>query len=370
MVAFLVGSCVGSFLNVVIYRLPIGLSVNDPNRSFCPGCKAPIPMSRNIPLVSWLWLRGKCPDCGGKISVRYFLVEGLTGFLFIATWMVVMGRAPASELALSQLAILPVWFLISAFVAIAFIDAEHMIIPLELSISGTVAAVLAAALQPTLPDLASIQLDRISWLSGLKFSALGWVIGFFGVWAIVLLGKLAFGKMKWTYDEAVPWRLEEPKNDEDPIHFHMGEDTLPWWDLFFRKSDKLVIESETLVVNGETSQPGQVVIHGAGVILPDGKEIGIEQLQSLEGTSSSAVVPREAMGMGDVHLMGVIGAFLGPFSVMFSLGIGSLLAIIAAILTKIGFGMRLPFGPYIIAGALVWFFGGWRLGEWYLLAFR
>ena len=57
--AFLIGSCIGSFLNVVIYRVPLGMSVNDPKRSFCPKCKKAIPMWLNLPMVSWLWLRGK-----------------------------------------------------------------------------------------------------------------------------------------------------------------------------------------------------------------------------------------------------------------------------------------------------------------------
>ena len=60
--AFLIGACIGSFLNVVIYRVPLGMSVNEPKRSFCPKCKNPIPMRLNFPLVSWLWLRGKCKE--------------------------------------------------------------------------------------------------------------------------------------------------------------------------------------------------------------------------------------------------------------------------------------------------------------------
>ena len=68
---FMMGAGIGSFLNVVIYRLPLGISVNNPRRSFCPACKKQIPWYRNIPLLSWLQLRGKCAECaraGGEAA--------------------------------------------------------------------------------------------------------------------------------------------------------------------------------------------------------------------------------------------------------------------------------------------------------------
>ena len=88
LVAFsgLLGLVVGSFLNVCIYRMPLGLSVNEPKRSFCPGCKYQIPLHHNVPLLTWLILRGKCANCGTRISFRYFGVELLTGLLFLAVW--------------------------------------------------------------------------------------------------------------------------------------------------------------------------------------------------------------------------------------------------------------------------------------------
>ena len=88
---FFMGAGIGSFLNVVIYRLPRGISVNQPRRSFCPTCKNQIPMWLNIPLVSWIMLRGKCAKCGCSISPRYLGVEMLTGLLFYGVFWKVFG---------------------------------------------------------------------------------------------------------------------------------------------------------------------------------------------------------------------------------------------------------------------------------------
>src|SRR5499427_10521354 len=85
-VAFIFGSMVGSFLNVCIHRMPLGLSIVKPP-SHCPHCKYSIPFYLNVPLVTWLWLRGKCKNCGAPISPRYFAVELLTGLTFLACWL-------------------------------------------------------------------------------------------------------------------------------------------------------------------------------------------------------------------------------------------------------------------------------------------
>ncbi|PYL88579.1 MAG: hypothetical protein DMF16_08115 [Verrucomicrobia bacterium] len=126
--AFVFGACVGSFLNVCIYRLPLNLSVNQPRRSFCPSCKTQIPWHQNLPLVSWLALRGRCANCGARIAFRYFAVELLTAFFFLLIW-----KAFPWPIAIAY------WVFIALVITATFIDFEHFIIPDEITIGGTVA---------------------------------------------------------------------------------------------------------------------------------------------------------------------------------------------------------------------------------------
>ena len=362
----LIGACIGSFLNVVIYRVPLGLSVNEPKRSFCPKCKSPIPLRLNIPLVSWLWLRGKCSNCKAPISFRYFAVELLTALLFAAIWGFLRESLPLGVFLKPELAVvLPLWLMIALFVAITFIDAEHMVIPLSFTTALSFAGLAAAALWPKLPDMAAWASGDPLIADGLKQSVIGWIIGFCGLWVVVRLGKMAFGKKKMEFAEPVEWRLIEPENEEDPIWFEMNGERTGWWDIFYRKTDRLIVETTELRLDGAVVEPGTLIIRETGIELPDGRVIEIENVKALEGQAARAVIPREAMGMGDVHLLGTIGAFFGWTGVFFSLFAASLYAIVAAVLGRVGFGMRLPFGPFLILGALTWMFGGWKLAQWY-----
>jgi leader peptidase (prepilin peptidase) / N-methyltransferase len=116
--ALVAGLAVGSFLNVVIHRLPRGESVVTP-RSRCPGCGKQIRGIDNIPVVSWLVLRGRCRDCGEPISPRYPIVEALTGLLYAAV-VISQDAGESSWLGL---------VLVTALVPITFIDLDHRIIP-------------------------------------------------------------------------------------------------------------------------------------------------------------------------------------------------------------------------------------------------
>jgi len=184
---------------------------------------------------------------------------------------------------------------------------------------------------------------------------------------IVQLGKIAFGKKKIEHPNPVAWRLIDAATDEDPIYFQMGEEKLAWWDIFYRKSDRLIVECSEIRLNGEEVPAGLLTIREEGIELPDGRKFTIEEVKMLEGKAARAVIPREAMGFGDVALMGAIGAFFGWAGVFFTIFAASLFALLAALPARIGFGKHLPFGPYLILGAYAWMFGGWRLAEWYFV---
>ncbi len=353
--AFLIGACIGSFLNVVIYRVPLGMSVNEPKRSFCPLCKNPIPMWLNFPMVSWLWLRGKCKECHAPIAFRYFGVELLTAVLFTAAWMCYGPQAVAVVLFL--------WVLLALLVAITFIDAEHLIIPTGLTWAGSVLGLVACMVWPQLPVLGG---EAGNWLAGLMHGVIGWTAGFVGLWFIVELGKMAFGKKTLKFENPVAWSLKEPATDEEAMCFVIDGEEIAWWDIFCRKTDRLLVEATDIRVSGESVGGGALVIRELEVQLPDGTIHPLGRIKSLDGMAASAVIPREAMGMGDVHLLGMIGAFFGWTGVFFSLFGASVFAIIAAMIGRIGFGKQLPFGPFLAMGAVAWMFGAWRLWEWYL----
>jgi leader peptidase (prepilin peptidase)/N-methyltransferase len=163
--AFAFGLVIGSFLNVVIHRMPRGESVVSP-RSRCPRCGNPIAARDNVPVLSWLLLRGRCRHCGAGISARYPAFELLTGLLFAA---VAWRYGPSLEALL--------WMAFAAaLLAAAAIDFEHQIIPDEISLGGLAVGLVA------LPGLA--------WLAGGSFatalghSLFGALLGGGTLWAL------------------------------------------------------------------------------------------------------------------------------------------------------------------------------------------
>lgn len=154
-VLVLAGLCVGSFLNVVVARVPEGRSIVRP-RSACPRCRSPIPWKDNLPLLSYLLLRGRCRACRERISLRYPLVEALTAGLFV---LAAAAGEPSVPLLLARLVFL------STLVAIAFIDLDHLIVPDEISIPLFLVGPAVCAFVP--------ELQAGSWLADKVGSAAG-----------------------------------------------------------------------------------------------------------------------------------------------------------------------------------------------------
>jgi leader peptidase (prepilin peptidase)/N-methyltransferase len=138
------GLMIGSFLNVVAYRLPRGESLVAPG-SHCPGCQTPIKPWDNVPLLSWVFLRGRCRSCGVRISARYPLVELVTGLLFAA---LAMARGVSDDLVV----LLP---FAAMLIAVSDIDLEHRIVPNRILLPMAVYGLAASAVVRTdmLPEL-------------------------------------------------------------------------------------------------------------------------------------------------------------------------------------------------------------------------
>lgn len=144
---FVFGLCVGSFLNVCIWRIPRDESIVSPG-SHCPKCNHELTWFENIPLLSWLCLRGRCRKCKNPITVRYFLVEFLTGMLFLGVWF----RMLALHLQFSAFIGLLIGSLVVTVLAVltAFIDFEHYIIPNKITYPTFFIGLLLALIFPEL----------------------------------------------------------------------------------------------------------------------------------------------------------------------------------------------------------------------------
>jgi leader peptidase (prepilin peptidase)/N-methyltransferase len=346
---FALGCIVGSFLNVCIYRMPLGLSVVSPP-SHCPHCKYAIPFYLNIPLVTWLALKGRCKNCGAEISARYFVVELLTGIAFLGCWFK-FGDAnhPLPSLVLA----LVYAIFLAGLICATFIDFEHFIIPDEITFGGIAVGVAASLLLPQLHDTTSIGV-------GIWRSFLGAAFGAGIVYAILRLGKLLFGRQKIKLPP-------ESKVVFLETSLHLPDREISYDEIFYRKSDAVILQARTL----------ELVDRGykdVGVRLsPSSLEIGGEKINPddapfLEAECAEIILPREAMGLGDVKFMGAIGAFIGWQGALFSLMVSSLIGaaagVILILMRKRAWSSRMPYGPYIAVAAVLWIFGGEKFFHW------
>ena len=273
--AFLLGACIGSFLNVVILRLPKEESLWR-RGSHCTACDAPIAWYDNVPLLSYLLLRGRCRRCGQAFSAQYVLVEFLTALLFAVTFyfrfhaLVVVALIgdpiPREMLAGALFPWLADIILLSILLAMTWIDTRHLIIPFELTVPGFIAGLALTLAYPELREVAT------RWLA-------------------------------------------------------IGE-------------------------------AGKALIVGAGLLL-------------LVRWLGGLWFKREALGLGDVHLLIMLAMFLNWPEILLLILLSSLAGSIVGIALKVvqrraHWRFEIPYGPYLALGAVVAHFWGAPLINWYL----
>ena len=345
--AFVLGATVGSFLNVCIYRWPVDLSINRPRRSFCPNCKQPIPWHQNLPLISWLALGGRCANCGAKISFRYFAVELVTALLFFAIW-----ESFPWQVAIAY------WVFVSFLIIGTFIDFEHFIIPDRVTIGGIIAGAISSVAVPALMQTDS---RLAAGIRSLLAAALGYVI----LLIVLEAGKIAFGRKRIRFDAPTPFTWTKRGDDAD---FVVGPEESLWSDYFAREKDRLLLQCDEVRIDHHTY--GNVTLDFRyDRVTAEGHVMRLDDVTQISGVARELVIPREAMGRGDLKFLAAIGAFLGWRAVLFSLFAGSLLGSIVGLITlvvgKPVWSAKLPFGPYLAFGAVTWMFFGNMFLRWY-----
>ncbi len=377
---FTLGCCIGSFLNVVIYRLPREKSLVSPG-SACPHCGKPIRFYDNIPLVSWLVLRAKCRDCKAPISARYFIIELLTGSIFLSLYIIYFHTS-----------LLPVlhgisggWFvyalhlvLLSAFIAASGIDLELWIIPLSICWLVTAAGLIGSAAASYIIHPQLIMEYRLLPLASAKTGALA-VGGAIGLTISLLLLKT--GLLKRSYECAsadVHDRLVTEKNSSGAVSAGPGACEEPDFNHRLEALREIVfllpIILGAVVAQAILRRPGPVgqwwssllahpVAAGLlGSIFGYFVGCGVVWATRVLGTLAFG---REAMGLGDVHLMGAAGAVVGPLMVVIAFFIAPFFGLGWALFQMIFKKIRqIPYGPFLSLAVLtVMVFHDWILGR-------
>jgi leader peptidase (prepilin peptidase) / N-methyltransferase len=317
--AVLLGAGVGSFLAMAAYRMPRGLSFVEPSRSFCPGCNLMIPWYRNLPILSWLLQRGRC-FCPKrqKLSVHYLLLEVICAVMF--------GLNAVLAPQLTQIAF---FSLLAAYVLLtSAIDLEHRTIPTTLCIQVAVIGLIFACtgLNPALSG-------ETIW-TRLSFSVGGLVSGGGAVALLMLIGKTFHRSGVHDFEPPVEIRLEgrtirsrqrkEEEWDESPLSDYL---LAPWERLEFH------VSGATEIVTLKTATP---------------------EYRFSSTDVRRIVVPRDAIGYGDLKWLAALGAWVGPLGALETLGLASILAcagIVFVLINTLKKPVGLPFAPWLGAAA-------------------
>ena len=356
------GAIAGSFLNVCIYRMPRDLSIVAP-RSFCPNCKAKIPWYENIPLLSYVLLRGKCFRCKQPISIRYFFMELVTGLI---AWMLWRNYGLSAEFAAAAI-------FFALLLTATMTDFETGLIPHKVTFPGMVSG-LALSVTGNGHFLQGL------WYQRLLASAGGLLAGAAIIFLMVQAGKFFFGKRRVYLAAHSVVKIKENKLviEQKPEKDASGEcgtqcflkavgDLLrrrekldpscaefSWEDLFNRDSDRICFRATSLKILDKTFQDVDVEISEKAIKAGEEDHL-LAGAGSVEAVTDCLVIPREAMGFGDLYFLAMIGAFIGAPKVALVFLLAPFPALPLALWQRyVKKEETIPFGPFLaLAGALV-----------------
>jgi leader peptidase (prepilin peptidase) / N-methyltransferase len=252
------------------------------------------------------------------------------------------------------------WIFVALVIVATFIDFEHFIIPDQITIGGTVAGLIASI---AVPELMNTDSRLAAGVRSLLAAALGYLL----LWIVLEGGKIAFGRKRIELDAPTPFSWKRNGDDAD---FAVGEEHNLWSEYFARESDRMLLYCNEATIDGRAFGNVTLEFHYNRVAV-EGQEYVLDTIDHISGVVRELQIPREAMGRGDLKFLAAIGAFLGWRAVLFSIFAGSVLGsfvgLFTLILGKRVWSAKLPFGPYLAFGALVWMFFGAALIRWYVV---
>jgi leader peptidase (prepilin peptidase)/N-methyltransferase len=364
---FLFGACVGSFLNVLVWRLPTGQSVVTPP-SRCPLCGHRLSWRENLPILGWILLRGRCKACRSPISLQYPLIELLVALLFLATFVVLYGPLDRRPDSLFHDAASPWWHLqgfaaswpafavflmaIAGLVAMTIVDAKTMLIPVEIPTAVTIVAFVGWLGQGFLPESRALRdlvpIPVASWT--VTFAAVGMLLGL-GVsrWL------LSTGRLRPSFAD---WGEFVKEGDDGGAYPHARREMLVELAFLLPGFAGAGLACVVAALLGYTSaeavcQP--MTLLGGSML---GWIVGGALVWAIRilGTLGFG---REAMGLGDVHLQAAVGAAFGWKVAVMAFFVAVFIAILWTILSVFlrrfssVFQREIPFGPHLAAAAIL-----------------
>ena len=363
----LLGLCVGSFLNVVIWRLPRGESIVFPG-SHCPGCGRAVRWHDNIPILSWLALGGRCRFCKGRISPRYLIVEALTGLLvggLYACYYLLEVRSGVGTFNESWLMFLAHASLLCGLLVCSAVDIDHWIVPLEVCWFVSLLGIVAATIMPPSTDI---------------LPAVGPVVGAMGIAAMLGIGigllLLRWGILRPSFIDADDKAITAESDGDTPgritsVAADGSGDVNPRREMVH---EVLFLLPAILLGCGVWVLAHFVpAVHEALLKLADREVVGgfAKHLAGFEAALVGYLVGggliwairilgtlgfgKEAMGLGDAHLLAAVGAVTGYLTPTLTFFAAPVLGLVWALWLFTSRKQReLPYGPWLaVAAALI-----------------